>query len=991
MASSKIKGITIEIGGNTTKLGKALEGVNKQSKDLQSELKGVNSLLKLDPSNVELLKQKQDLLTKSITETESKQKILAETLKQIDSGKVKVTEEQYRDLQREIVLTDNKLEKLTDEMKEFGSVSQAQLKAVGDNLKETGNKISEVGSNLTGASAVAGAGLVASGKLAADNEAAINRYLTATGTAVTETENFKSIMDDMYSNNYGESYQELAEKLALVKQNFKDISDTDLQSITENAYLLEDAFGMDFLESVRGINGLMTNMGLTSTEAFNLMVTGAQNGLNKSNELGDNIAEYSQLWGQAGFSAEEMFAILQNGLDSGAYNLDKVNDFVKEFSISLSDGRIEDNLGSFSTKSQDLFKAWQNGEASSKDVFYSIVSDLENMENKQEALTIASNVWSALGEDNAMSVITSLNDVNKTYLDTAGAVDQANETMYGGSSAKVQTAMRDIQTAFKNIGELLLPIIASISIKLSEMATKFSELSPTVQKVILVITSIAAAIGPVLIFVGKIITAVGQIMPILAKLGSILSKGKVILVALKGVIATIVGTLGLPVTIILGIIAVLVLLWNKCEWFRNLVKAMWEGIKTGLQVAYEFIVSILSSIGDFFVNLYQSVVQGLTDAWTWITDILSAVGQWIYDNVIAPVMAFFEPFFNWFKELFQSIGDFVRSVIDVIVGLFQGSIILIKAVWGLIANWFKENVIQPIINFFTPIVEFYRNLFQKAVDGIKTVFGVIVNWFKDRWTDISNIFSVVKTWFKDRFNEAITSIKNVFSPVVSFFKNTIWGGIKNAFGNVASWFKETFTKAWTNVKNVFSTGGKIFDGIKDGIASTFKTVVNGIIGGINKVISVPFNAINKLLNKIRNVSVAGIEPFKSLIKQNALSIPQIPKLNVGTNKVKSEGLAYLHKNEAVVPEKYNPAITNESTKSALFDALTDFTSIQSVKSASVQNENTKLIGLLEKYLPSIEAGLGQNIVLDDGTLVGKLTPKIDNSLGSLANRKRRGY
>ena len=193
------------------------------------------------------------------------------------------------------------------------------------------------------------------------------------------------------------------------------------------------------------------------------------------------------------------------------------------------------------------------------------------------------------------------------------------------------------------------------------------------------------------------------------------------------------------------------------------------------------------------------------------------------------------------------------------------------------------------------------------------------------------------------------------------------------------------------MKNVFSTGGKIFDGIKEGIASTFKTVVNGIIGGINKVISVPFNAINKLLNKIRNVSVAGIEPFKDLIKKNALSVPEIPKLAVGTNRVKEEGLAYLHKNEAVVPEKYNPAITNESTKNALFDALTDFRGIQSIKSASIQSENTKLIGLLEKYLPSIEAGLDQNIVLDDGTLVGKLTPKIDSSLGSLASKRRRGY
>ena len=129
--ASKIKGITIEIGGNTTKLGKALDGVEKQSKSLQSELKGVNSLLKLDPSNVELLRQKQDLLTKSIDETSEKQKILQNTLSQIDSGKIQVTEEQYRDLQREIVYTDQKLESLTKELKTFGSVGVQQAKAIG--------------------------------------------------------------------------------------------------------------------------------------------------------------------------------------------------------------------------------------------------------------------------------------------------------------------------------------------------------------------------------------------------------------------------------------------------------------------------------------------------------------------------------------------------------------------------------------------------------------------------------------------------------------------------------------------------------------------------------------------------------------------------------------------------------------------------------------------------------------------------------------------
>ena len=117
---------------------------------------------------------------------------------------------------------------------------------------------------------------------------------------------------------------------------------------------------MDFNETIRGVTGLIKNMGLTADEAFNYIVVGAQNGLNKSDELTDNIAEYSQLWGQAGFSAKEMFTILQNGLDNGAYNLDKVNDFVKEFTISLSDGRIEENLSSFSSGTRKLFKEFEN-------------------------------------------------------------------------------------------------------------------------------------------------------------------------------------------------------------------------------------------------------------------------------------------------------------------------------------------------------------------------------------------------------------------------------------------------------------------------------------------------------------------------------------------------------------------------------------------------------------------------------------------------------
>ena len=304
-------------------------------------------------------------------------------------------------------------------------------------------------------------------------------------------------------------------------------------------------------------------------------------------------------------------------------------------------------------------------------------------------------------------------------------------------------------------------------------------------------------------------------------------------------------------------------------------------------------------------------------------------------------------------------------------------------------QWFNDSVITPIINFFTPIIQWFKDIFTKAWNGIKEIWSKVTGFFSSIWNGIKTVFSVVGTWFKNIFTTAWTGIKNVFAPVGTFFSG-IWNGIKSAFGSVTSWFKETFSKAWTAVKNVFSTGGKIFDGIKDGISSVFKTVVNAIIGGINKVIAVPFNAINGLLNKIRKVSVVGIEPFKSFIKHNALSVPQIPKLATGTNKVEKEGIAYLHKDEAVVPKKYNPAINNDVMKDTVMDALTNFTNTK-VQNASNQNGISELTRLIKQYMPMIIENMGQEIVLDDRTLVGKIAPRIDKELGVIATNKSRGY
>ena len=171
-----------------------------------------------------------------------------------------------------------------------------------------------------------------------------------------------------------------AEAIIIVKKNLGDLGDTDLTNLTKQALTLEELYGIDMNETLRGINSLMKQYGLTAQEAMDYVVRGTQNGLDKTNELGDNLSEYAGKFEQAGYSTSEYFQLLQNGLQGGAYNLDKVN----EVTTRLADGTIGDSIDLYSQKTQSLFLAWQNGEATQKQVIDSIVADIGNCTSQQE-------------------------------------------------------------------------------------------------------------------------------------------------------------------------------------------------------------------------------------------------------------------------------------------------------------------------------------------------------------------------------------------------------------------------------------------------------------------------------------------------------------------------------------------------------------------------------------------------------------------------------
>ncbi|CAM3172954.1 phage tail tape measure protein [Lactococcus laudensis] len=391
-----------------------------------------------------------------------------------------------------------------------------QNQAAWDKVGRSGEKLSTLGIALTAGitTPLIGLGVVA-GKMASDFESANARVVSSLGLTEQQSAVTKQAIQDIYSDGFGESIDDVAESLIQVKRQLGDIPDDQIKKVTENAMVLRDTLGQDMGESLRGINSLMVNFGLSADDAMDLYVKGVQTGLDKTNELGDNLAEYGQLWSQAGFNAKDMFAVLDNGLKSGAYNLDKVNDFVKEFAISLNDGRIEKNLSSFSQGTRDVFSEFKNGNRTSQDVFKSIISDLESTTNQQDKLSLASTVWSALGEDNAMKIIESLNDVNGTYDNVAGSMEKVKQQQNETFGARAKSTFREAQTALLPLGEALLDIaekyMPQLQKSVKSLSDTLSNLSEGDIDRILKIGGFVAIAGPTVVGIGKVTSAISTI------------------------------------------------------------------------------------------------------------------------------------------------------------------------------------------------------------------------------------------------------------------------------------------------------------------------------------------------------------------------------------------------------------------------------------------------------------------------------------------------
>lgn len=399
-------------------------------------------------------------------------------------------------------------------------------------------------------------------------------------------------------------------------------------------------------------------------------------------------------------------------------------------------------------------------------------------------------------------------------------------------------------------------------------------------EVVSVITGVATAVGTFLLIVKQ--------QAILTALTAGITAVKTAFAGFSAVLAA--NPIGIVIALIAGLVAAFTILWNKSEDFRNFWIGLWEGIKNGVSGVWDAIIGFFQGAWDKLVETWQGLEEFFVGAWDKIKQTYSSIANWINTNVFQPIKKFFEPVVKFFRESF-----------NIIKQLGEGCWKAIKAIWSVVSKWFNDNVIEPIKKVFTGLWDGISQAASTAWEGIKAVWSVVSKWFTDNVeTPVKKVFTGIWDGIKTGASEA-------------------WEGIKKAFSTVSDWFKDTFSKAWQAVKDVFSTGGKIFDGIKEGIVNAFKIVVNGIIKGINKVIKVPFDAINGILDKIKKVEIAGVKPFDGLITR--LTVPQIPELaQGGVLKRGQVGLLEGNGAEAVVPLENNRkwiSATAKALKSAL--------------------------------------------------------------------------
>ena len=677
MADS-IKGITIEIGGDTTGLDKALKGTNSEIKTTQSQLKDVERLLKLDPKNTELLAQKQKLLSDAIKETNGKLETLktAEKQAQDQFKQGKITQEQYDALKREIAATEQQLKSLEDQASKSNKVLQ-KIGEFGSKAESAGKKLLPV------TAAVAGIG-TASVAAAMELDDGYDTIITKTGATGKALEELNQVADNVFST-LPTTMQDAGTAVGEINTRFGATGDV-LEGLTEDFIKFAEINGTDLNNSIGQVDKIMEQWNIDMSETGNVL------GLitKKGQDTGISVDTLMGSVQQNGATFKEM------GL-----NMEQSIDLMAQFEAN---GVNADTAIAGLRKS---VKAYTDEGKSTDEALRLTIDGIKNAKTETEALAMAQEVFGTKGAAEMTNAIREgridLDSLSSSMSDYGTVVeDTFNATLDPWDDAKV--AMNNLKLAGADLGGSLLttlqPIITKIVDGVKDFTNWFKNLDDGTKQMIITIAGIVAAVGPVLIFVGKLATGISAITSVLGPLKTVFGQVNTVMAAN-------------PIILIVGLIAALVAafiyLWNNCEEFRQFWIDLWEKIKQVFSDAWDGIVKFFTeTVPKWLAKLYL--------------DFKAMPGK-IWDELVKVVAKII----LWGNEMKAKAKEKVSAVISTVRDFFAELPGKIKDELGKAAT----KVYLWATDLKTKMKNWGKDMISGFINGIKSMISKIVDTVKD--------------------------------------------------------------------------------------------------------------------------------------------------------------------------------------------------------------------------------------------------------------------
>lgn len=646
MASNRIKGITIDINGDSTNLQKALSGVDKSLQSTQKQLQDVNKLLKLDPKNTELLEQRQRKLGEAVQLTKEKLETLQTAAKQADEALKSgaMTQDQYDGLQREIAETESKLKDLEKEAQEaekatsnIGKAEEA-LGKVASKAEETGKALS---THVTAPLVAIGAASVA-----AFNEVdnGMDIIIKKTGATGSELEALEEVYENIFgsmpvtaeqagtavgevSTRFGATGQQL-EELTKVFLQFAEITDSDVSSSVSSVSKIMKKFGVDSKQT-SSVLGIMTRASQKSGVSIDTLTSALESNGASLKAMGFDITESVNLLAQ----------FESNGVDATTA------------------------LAALKKEVINSTKAGNDAQSELK----TRIEAIKNATTETEAMQIATEIFGTKGAPEMTQAIREgrvsveeLSDELGNYKDTV--LNTFEETQDPPDQAKI--AFNNLKLAGAELGASILTVLTPAIKGLSDAAKAvndwFSSLDPTTQTIISTLLILVATIGPLLIVFAKLITAI-QVCT------TVIPACKAAILALNAAMAA--NPIGLVITAIAALVAAFIWLWNNCDEFREFWIGLWEALQEGAQTVIDGIKLAFEYLGEGF----QTVGDGIMLLFSTIGEAFSSLGD-VMSTIAGTITDAFQAMADGVGSIFQGMWNAVKGIINTIIGGINGMI-----------------------------------------------------------------------------------------------------------------------------------------------------------------------------------------------------------------------------------------------------------------------------------------------------------------------------